>query len=97
MPPPPSTSQVSLPSQTGATLFYDDVAIGLFGKQRKQDAETEIENRPSRRKQTRKGDDEGPDGRKSIGIIGHLPRGGARAGVMPAARAGTSLRGPCSP
>ena len=99
MPPPPSTSQVSLPSQTGATLFMITSRSVLLGKQRKQHAEAEVESVHHHIDKDREGDDEGPEGRDVEDSV-HPADPSAitpAAGVMPAARAGISPRGPCSP
>ena len=42
-PTPPSTSQVSLQSQIGATEFIISVARGVVAAQREQDADAEVE------------------------------------------------------
>ena len=88
---------VAVPDRRDAV--HDDVAIGLRGKQRKQDAEPEVEAVHHHIDEHRKGDDERPDGRE-VDAGGHRAAPSAAtpaAGVMPAARAGISLRGPCSP
>src|SRR5436190_12906640 len=80
-------------------IFHDDVTVFLARKQREEDAEPEIETVHHDIDEHRKGDDEGPEDRKIDGKAHRAPPPltAPAAGVMPAARAGASLRGPCSP
>src|SRR5205807_4583826 len=76
--------------------IHDDVSISLRGKQRKKDAETEVEAGHHDINKHSKRDDECPDRREVEGYA-HTPAPSTAtpaAGVMPAARTGISLRGP---
>ena len=87
---------VAVPDRRDAV--HDDVAVALLRKQRKQDAEAEVETVHHDIDEHRKGDDEGPDGRKVDRHHRAAPSAAApAAGVMPAVRIGTSCDGPCSP
>ena len=87
---------VAVPDRRDAV--HDDVAIALLRKQRKQDAEAEVEAVHHDIDEHGKGDDEGPDGGKVDRDHRAAPSVAApAAGVMPAERIGTSCDGPCSP
>ena len=87
---------VAVPDRRDAV--HDDVAIAPFRKQRKQDAEAEIKTVHHDVDEHGEGDDERPEDGEVDGEIHRAPSGFApAAGVMPAARAGTSCDGPCSP
>ena len=88
---------VAVPDRRDAV--HDDVAIGLRRKQREQQSEAEIEAVHHHIDKDRERDDERPDG-CDVDHGGHPTDPSAAtpaAGVIPAARAGISPRGPCSP
>ena len=94
---------VAIPDRRDAV--HDHVAIGLGGKQWKQDAEPKVEAVHYDIDEHRERDDERPDGRDIGGNHRTAPSVAAApvadatpaAGVMPAVRVGTSWLGPCSP
>ena len=82
---PPSTSQVSLPSQIGATEFMMSVRASSVGRERRHDADAEVEAVEEHVHEHGQREDAGPDGNE---IDGHgagplrripLPRTAARA------------------
>ena len=90
---------VAVPDRRDAV--HDDVAIAPFREQRKQDAEAEVETVHHDVDEHAKAMMKAQTVARSMASMSSVPlrrrRRPAPPGVMPAARAGGSLRGPCSP